>query len=285
MTGKTTILILAAVLASMFCSCLLADDANDVNKPNQPTVLREDTLIEATYGQLIRQDEKWSFKFDTDVNDLRTTIKAGTPFDLLPSSALQEMIDISKTAKLTKFKLWAIVTKYKNKNFLFTYYSLPVSEPNTPMPAKPAAEPNETQQPKKNTSSAADIDDPNDDLSVPAEIKKRLSPTRVIRPAQLIALPKTKQKIDSTMADRTGFIVETDPNQFVFVFDEIGRNVQKISIPLLPCQALELSQKTQLEEPEKIRFKIAGRVTIFEDKYYMLLQRAAHTYSFGNFKN
>jgi len=287
MTGKKNILILSALLICIVVGSLFAAKTKKqpLLVPNNSQLLKDGTLISASSGQLIKQNEKWFFKFDTDVNDITTTIKAGTSMEMLPSSALQEMLDISKASKVSKFKLWsATVTIYKNQNFLFPIYSMPISEPNTaPAPTpKPAAEPN---APKTQKPSAADIDDPNDVLSVPAEIKKRLDPTRIIRPAQLIPLPTTTPKYDSTMADRTGFIVETDPNSFQFVFDEVGRNIEKISIPLLPCQILELSTLKQKEEIEPIRFKIAGKVTFFENKYYLLLQRAAPTYSHGNFNN
>jgi len=88
---------------------------------------------------------------------------------------------------------------------------------------------------------------------------------------------------DSIFLDRTAFLVEQDEGRFMFVPDALGRNVQKLSLHLLPCAALELTELKKAAEPETMRFKIAGIMTKYKGKNYLLLERATRTYSHGNF--
>jgi hypothetical protein len=83
--------------------------------------------------------------------------------------------------------------------------------------------------------------------------------------------------------DKTGFLVEQDDRRFVFLPDALGRNVQKLSLYLLPCAVLELTELEQSAEPEKVRFKVAGIMTKYKGENYLLLEKAIRTYSHGNF--
>ena len=76
---------------------------------------------------------------------------------------------------------------------------------------------------------------------------------------------------------------ERDEGRFIFVPDALGRNVQKLSLHLLPCEALELTELKIAAEPETLRFKIAGIMTKYKGDKYLLLERAKRTYSHGNF--
>ena len=78
-------------------------------------------------------------------------------------------------------------------------------------------------------------------------------------------------------------MVEQDEGRFKFVPDALGRNVQKLSLHLLPCAALELTELKKAAEPETVRFKIAGIMTKYKGDNYLLLERAKRTYSHGNF--
>ncbi len=63
----------------------------------------------------------------------------------------------------------------------------------------------------------------------------------------------------------------------------LGWNVSNDHYELLPCAALEQAQQLQRSSIETIRFNVAGLVTQFKGKQYLLLQRAAPVYNYGNF--
>ena len=93
-----------------------------------------------------------------------------------------------------------------------------------------------------------------------------------------------KLKLDPILADRTAFLVKQKNGRFVFALDALGRNVQEISLRLLPCEALELTELRQSAATEPLLFKIAGIRTKYKGKHYLLLQKATRVYSHGNFR-
>ena len=118
-------------------------------------------------------------------------------------------------------------------------------------------------------------------MQLPAHILEKLTAEKAIRPAQMQKGLDFEQ--NHVLADRTGFILKQPDGSFVFALDALGRNVENISIPLLPCQTLENAWQKQSAELERIRFKVAGTVTKYKGSYYLLLQRARRVYSYGNF--
>jgi hypothetical protein len=88
---------------------------------------------------------------------------------------------------------------------------------------------------------------------------------------------------DSVFVNRTGFIVGRDGGGFIFTLDALGRDVQRRSLRLLPCEALELAEQKISAGFEPVRFKIAGILTRYENTDYLLLHKATPTYSHGNF--
>jgi len=152
------------------------------------------------------------------------------------------------------------------------------------------------------------INEPNDPLKMPQEIIAKLQTRRIAtteqpkqtptapNDVQQDSIPQTSQKIetplqtkasqlkqDSILADRTALLSTNDDGQPVFVLDAIGRNLQQTPFRLLPCQALEYAQHKQSQEPDQLRFKIAGIVTNYKGQNFLLLQRAILIYSHQNF--
>ncbi|MBA7477401.1 hypothetical protein ES707_12810 [subsurface metagenome] len=249
-------------------------------------------------GQLIGPDSNdvYFFQLISDVNDYRVVVKAGTRLELLPSLALEKMIDVAKKRPAAIYRLWnGRVTKYRGRNFIFPNYFLPLMKAEKP-------ESKTSQQREQKLA----LDEPNDVLAMPPEVMEKLRAIRekASHSAQPIAdgneismdksraaaeegkLPDARsyaQSVDSVFVDRTAFLVERDDGRFVFVPDALGRNVQKLSLHLLPCAALELTEQKQTAEPEPVRFKIAGKMTKYKGDSYLLLERAIRTYSHGNF--
>ncbi len=246
---------------------------------------------ESGYGpQLNRYGSRWFFELGSDVSDYRVRARAGTRLELLPSATLEKMAaDVNERS----VRLWGRVTRYKGQNFIFPMYFLPLSKTAKPQSQTPKALQKPQQQEDRRQPA---INEPNDILEIPQEIIEKLKTRKADR---LKVLPETTEakkrqgepepakrpeiKQDSILADRTAFLVEQDDGRLVFVLDALGRKVQHVSLRLLPCEALELTEARQSAAPEPVRFKIAGIRTAYKGKGYLLLQKATRVYSHQNF--
>jgi hypothetical protein len=268
-------------------------------------LLRDGFVMMGVDGKLIGHDSNdvWFFELASDVNDYRTVIKAGTRLELLTSATLEKIITDRKTRATTAYRLWnSRVTRYKGKNFIFSGYFTPLSKAEKPEPSqKPRSKEKEADQIKP----VQDIDEPNDILTLPREIVEKLRAKRektavrkqTIADSNEISVDKSRlateknspdiknysPSTDSVYVDRTGFLVEQDDRRFAFLPDAFGRNIQKLSLHLLPCAVLEQTELEQSDELEMVRFKVAGIMTKYKGENYLLLEKAIRTYSHGNF--
>lgn len=94
---------------------------------------------------------------------------------------------------------------------------------------------------------------------------------------------RSAMNLDSMLADRTAILLKQDNGRLVFVLDALGLSIQEVSLRLLPCEVLELTEARQIAELNRPRFKIAGIKTKYKGKEYLLLQKATRTCSHGNF--
>jgi len=238
-------------------------------------LLADGFVLAGVDGKLTSPDdnEKWFFEFDSDLSDGIGRICTGESLELLLSSTLEKMTADVKKHPEAGYRLWGRIAKYNGKNFIFPIYFLPISK--TSKLASQTSK--ESQQQTRPT-----INEPNDALVIPEQIIAKLTTRRIVRPEQL--LKGLELKTDCILADRTGFIARQDNGAALFVFDALGRNIQRqISLPLLPCEILERAKRLSQAEPDPLRFKVAGIVTEYKGEYYLLLQRAIRVYSHGNF--
>jgi len=269
MIRNLTIPIFVFLLASLIISNIAAGNSKNTQ------LVTDGFVLKGADGKLTRPDSNngWLFTFDSDVIVGKARISAGTSLELLPSAALEKTLELTKNRE-TSCRLWGRITKYKGKNFIFGIYFLPFSEIKTQQPQK-------TQESQQAEFQIA-INEPNDALAIPEEIIDRLTQRRIIRPAEL--RKGVELKADSILVDRTGFIVKQVGDRSIFVLDGLGRNIQQqIELQLLPSQMLEKAERKQAATAEKLRFKIAGIVTQYKTKHYLLLQRAIRAYNYGNF--
>jgi hypothetical protein len=261
------IITLAVALISVFA------DATATARSKKPKLLTDGFVLAGVDGELAGPDssDKWFFKLDSDVSDGRGgNIKAGTALELLPSATLEKIVANAKENSATTYRLWARVTRYGGKNFLFPIHFLAISKIERPQP-----QPAQQQQDVSPT-----INDPNDELTIPSELLEKLQARKIVRIEQL--KKGVELKADSILADRTAFIVGAD-DDVVLSLDALGRNIEGVSICLLPCQALERALQAQADELDPVRFKVAGILTQYKGRYYLLLQRAIQAYSCENF--
>jgi hypothetical protein len=293
---------LTILLLTLFTSIITSTPGFSAAQSHQMP-LRDGFALTGVDGRLVIHDSNeksqdfafdgWFFEFDSDVNDGRGLIKAGASLELLPSSALERMIADANNSSNTYYRLGGRVTQYKGRNFIFPTYFLPLAKTKKSEPSTSQKSPQQQGRPK--------INEPNDVLTIPKELieklpdrKKRIDHRTLEEPAEetgteLGGKRKPGLTQDFILANRIGFIRESGHGaqdiwrQVSFVLDALGRTESKISLHLLPCQALEQAQRKQSAEPETLRFKIAGIVTEYKGNQYLLLQRVTRVYSHGNF--
>lgn len=289
-------------LLALFISAAQTTSAFGAEQKSQ-MLLRDGFALTGVDGKLVPPEsnevspgsvlDRWLFEFDSDFSHGKGLIKAGTRLELLPSSTLERMIADVNNNPDTSYRLVGSLTRYRGKNFIFPTYFLPLAKTKKSQLSKLQQSPQQDKPPT--------INDPNDVLTIPKEILEKL-PGRKTRidlrkPDQDSGEPGTKSdhKIksrpvqDSILADKCGFIrdvgqqIQSTWRQTSFVLDALGRKEATISLRLLPCQALEQAQDRQSTESDPLRFKIAGIITKYKGKDYLLLQRAIQAYSHGNF--
>lgn len=254
-----TILIAIALLSAAIAA----------NGPDE--LLREDYVIAGLDGKLVEAGpDKWVFEFDAPINGNATgEIKAGLSLELLKSATLEKLIEDAKTRVDARYRLWGKVTKFEGKNYIFATYFLALRKMERPAEQQPAT--------VKTTQA---INTPNDILNIPEEIASKLQTSEVLPTVQGQEPLELKQ--DVIFANRIGRIIEKQ-GQFVFEPDGLGQGVEKLGFTLLPCQKLDEAISQTRNEPNPIRFNVAGILTTYNGKHYLLLQKATRMYSYGNF--
>lgn len=232
-------------------------------------VLRDGIMVSGIDGKLVEDDSNdvYYLKIDSDIKDDKSVIRSGAEIELLPSVSLEKMVARwQKEDPNSGFRIWGRVTSYGNKNYIYPFYSQQTSV---------------TAIDSNSQETSLPLEDPNDPLQLPPDILEKLRSRKIIRSVEQIANIDIEQ--DQILTDRTGFIRQNAEGDFIFEFDSIGRNIERFSIELLPCQALQRAVSQQADEIDPARFKVSGTITKFRNKYYLLLQRAVQTYSHGNF--
>lgn len=243
--------------------------------------IRDGFILAGIDGELTGPDcnDSWFFKFDSDLTDqVKGKIGEEDAVQLLASATLEKMTAGKKNYTNVSYRLWGKITKYGDKNFIFPAYFLPLSKVKLQRPPKPQQSPQKTTRPILN--------DPEDAVVIPMQLIKKLSTRQILRDEQLQQIEKgIELKEDSILANRTGFIIQQKNGDIIFVLDGLGRNVSKVSFALLPCHILQRAQEKQDRQLEPMRLKVAGVVTNYKGKNYLLLQRVRRLYSHGNFPN
>ena len=261
------------LVLTLIAACAFAAPA----KRAKQNLIRDGFVLEGVDGKLTATDvnDVWFFEIASAVTDYRGTIKARQTVRLLPSRALERMTTGYKKDDNNLYRIWALVTKYKGKNFIFVEYFLPVTEVKTT--AAESDEPNTVKITNKTE-------------IIPPEVMKILKPDRVVDVKKIPKLQQTlnrqhEYELDSVFADRIGYITgDPKTGKSYLSLDAIGWNVDGKSFELLPCRFVEEAEKAQQFEPDPLRYKVMGILTEYKNKRYLLLQRATRIYSHGNFQ-
>ncbi len=303
-------------LSLLLCAAIFASTAEAAPKRS---LLRDGFVMSGMDGRLIDDNDCWYFMTAADANDGMAVLPAGSRLQLLPSATLAKITLDSKLRNSRKYRIWARVTKYEGRNYLFPVYYLPLSRTAMvrPQPADSESKPQEKPPADANDGQVMPAEqlavsvDPNDIIGIPPEVVEKLKASRsaipklaepatepnsepnapavidhTVEDPNRARVPKFEQ--DRVLASRTGFIRGVSPGAFedheaIFLLDALGLGIQQKTYRLLPCEALKLTQWRQHIDPGRTRFKIAGIVTEYKGNEYLLLQQAVRVYSYGNF--
>lgn len=241
---------------------------------------------------------QWVFIGDVNITDGQTTVQAGYPIAFLPSAALEKLI-VEPNRLPVRCRLWARVTTYHAKNYLFATYflvdqTIQASKSQiSDLKSQTKEAPVDTKQMKESEKPTA-VEEPaesDDPFELPAEVRQKLQNEAVVRPVEQEspkepAEPKTRNITanDRMMVNRYGFIRRQPDGHFTFVPDGLGHNISRQAYQLLPCRTLESIENRRDITRRRIRYRISGVATTFKGHEYLLLQKATRTYSYGNFQ-
>jgi len=270
-------------------------------------LLRDGFFLQRADGEISVVDSneggrRYFFEFKSDVSDGRASVKAGSRLELLPSSGLERMITGLGDDLTGAYRLWGHATRYRGKNYVFAVSFLPLRARRAVIEGNQGS--SDREQSKETVNETGDdgatdrlVNDANDTVKIPAEVLEKLRNRNIRKPIKLdkpasgdggeVKKAKKRFKLDSVTVGRVGFVNSSEQVWRVgwsteFVFDSLGRSIEDGGFELLPCEVLERTLDRQLYEPESVRLKVAGLVTEFMGKKYLLLQRASRTYSHGN---
>lgn len=249
---------------------------HDVKLVHSDKLLPDDYVFAGVDGKLIQTaTDKWTFEFESAANIGGVEIKAGQTLEMLHSATLEKMAADAKERTEAMFRLWAKVTKFEGKNYLFAVYYLPLHKIDQPTEKAAKNEPN---------SAAQAVNAPNDVVNIPAEIVALLRQSEVLptTEAQATRAEELQLKQDTIFANRAGRVAVKNGG-YVFEADAFGRGVDKFAIKLLPCQKLDDAMTQVRSESNPVRFNVAGILTKYKGEQYLLLQKATRMYSYGNF--
>lgn len=269
------VVLVAAALTGFFVSGAFAEDAGggQFRQTNGGQVLRDDYVLSGADGRLVEGKEgKWLFELESAISDGSAELKAGRSLELLDSATLEKMIEDAGTRLEANYRLWGKVTKFEGTNFIFPVYFLGLRKID-----RPAGKPEQSDSAKKATS----INEPNDILSIPDEIAAQLQTSEVL-PAQQESPAALQLKQDTIFANRVGRVVAKQGG-YVFEPDGLGRGIERFEIAMLPCRNLEEAIAEVRGESNPVRFSVAGILTRYKGRQYLLLQKATRAYSYGNF--
>lgn len=230
-------------------------------------LLRDGLYLKSLPGRVVAEsnDGPWTFQIQNDIKDKDSVVPKQTKLTLLPSGMLEVMLEDGKIQADSDVRIWAKVTLYQGKNYLFLMNYLCLSQPK-------AASVSEAEKRDRAASENR--------LQIPEAVLKRMAEQPVVHAS---GTPKAATiLLNKIVINRVGYI-DTREDKKVFVFDGLGYTVEGKPVEVLPCETLEGIERIQASGIGPYRFSIAGMTTAFRGREYVYLQRANRVYSHGNF--
>jgi hypothetical protein len=265
---------------------LLASGTALSAQPAAHKLLPETAVLDRVDGKLLHVDanDTWLFELTMEVKTPEYRLPAGARFVLLPSVTLGRLVADVNDRVAPRYRLSARVTLYRGQNYLFPTYYLPLSKFKDDK--TPESEGQKTEDSTTNPPSALRTPQSKEpELAIPPEVLEKLKKQRPLRTPRRGAETETKPMPvppEQVLVDCVGHI-EGRKDRCIFVPYALGWNVSAVQYELLPCTALEEALRRQKGALDPMRFNVAGLVTEFQGRKYLLLQRAIIVYNYGNF--
>jgi hypothetical protein len=299
---------------SLFALLLLATSAVVAAQPAARKLLPETAVLERVDGKLLHVDanDTWLFELTMEVKTPEYRLPTGTRFVLLPSGTLGRLVADVNDRVAPHYRISARVTLYRGKNYLFPTYYLPLSKFKEDKGPEEQEQKPEAGQPNPQ-SAIRHPQSKEPELAIPPEVLEKLKKQRPLRGPRKGAETETKPievPPERVLVDGVGLLESPRlsilspllpvpsrqsplPNWqpaandyrtgLDFVPYALGWNISDVRYELLPCTALEEALRQQLRALDPMRFNVAGLVTEFQGRKYLLLQRALVVYNYGNF--
>jgi hypothetical protein len=228
------------------------------------------------------------------------------PLEVLPGRWLTAMTRVTgqKVDMSVTFRVWGEVTTYRNRNFILPTRVMTVSIFGEKGAGKEKKESTGLSAlrgsgVKKEEPAAEEKADPQE---LPEKIRKTLMALPRSRPVELGGAGKVEPKEggdaqvsgggmsmgiwkDGHMViDRVGRLtIDEEEGRSLFAFEADTRSLAEPPVVLLPCQLLEVMEKTASGAARSVKFRITGQVTRYQQRNYMLLRKLLIEYDSGNF--
>ena len=290
----------------LFFVLLLTAGAVGAAQPAGRKLLSETAFLDRADGKLLHVDanDTWLFELTMEVKTPDYRLAAGTRFVLLPSAALGRLVADVNDRVAPRYRLSARVTLYRGKNYLFPTYYLPLSKFNDEKSTEDEGQKTEGSNPPSAVQNPKPTEPP---LAIPPEVLERLKKQRPLRgprkgaEAERKPIPEVSEQVlvDCVGRIETGRVGNTHQtpgkeqaangghsppyDSWIFVPYALGWNIGAARYKLLPCTVLEEVLRRQKAALDPLRFNVAGLVTEFQGRKYLLLQRAIVVYNYGNF--
>ena len=236
-------------------------------------LLSDGALLKAVDVNLVKHvdEPSWSFMLKSDSLVGQIKLKEGMRFPALSNAAFEVMLADKQEHANATYRIWARVTRYKNRNYIFPISFIPLNE----------TEPPSDEPPEESDDVGATANGAQEDKLIPAFIRKQRQGKSVVRART--GKTYSAVKPNRIVLDRTGY-TKQQQDGLVFVYDGLGQNRRTTQFRLLPCALLESLENQQAQSPDTLYFKVTGIRTLYRGQSYLLLRRATRAYSHGNFK-
>lgn len=242
-------------------------------------LLAEEGLFLDGVEGVVRKVEKvdvWNFVPDAPIAlTEKIDWPAQSPISLLPCSVLEQITKLAGETDEIRVRLWGLFTGYNKNNYLYSVYFLPVEE-DTDAETTTSPDTQTTGNAEQDNTNSAEVED----SIIPADILKQIksSKTPDLKKFQQIAAVTG----DTNLIGRAGYLKQDEKVKF-FQPDAFGQNISLSRYLMLPCSALEDTEKELKKSLGRQRYAVSGLVTTYKGRQYMLLRRMVRTFTNGNF--